>query len=558
MSSLLGHDIVAEKSQPTKDIILFGSTGSGKSSVINMLIGPHTAKVDNGANGCTFNSSAYPLSLGGIEFTIHDTAGLNEGWNGTVPNSHAMAQLYELLRRCKDGISLLIYCVRAGRMGPYTEALKQNWAFFYEILCKKQVPIILLVTNVESDEGSWLDREDTAQLFRDCAIFPNGAACITPIVGPQRYYQDLFNKSKVVTEKLILQHYGWPWSLRSAVWAASIYHETLEADCWTTLTGRNWGKSKVKDEFHLAMEELRIDRKEIAAFEEEIQKVENAISNGESPVSPMVKTGKGRGWAFPRLLPISSKTIMRQPQLLFAAAMSLRAASSFNIVLFGDSSKGLIQQQLETSLSTKLDAKFKIVDTTQLDLDDDGYLSMSSVRKFYQDLKKAESISLLVHCVWVVDKSPDLDTNQVPTLEKAEVCQYQWNICYKIMCKQKVPIVLIPVAINQYGKFGGEQWWATPTISSLLRQKRMHPHGVGYFDPKDKDTWTSIAALIRRRYGNPWRFEKTRWIFERVDEKDDWRKVLPLGGLLSLERECGFPKEHALQLATELNWDDKP
>lgn len=45
------------------NIIIFGETGTGKSSVINMLDGRLIADVSSGASGCTFHSSPYEVKL---------------------------------------------------------------------------------------------------------------------------------------------------------------------------------------------------------------------------------------------------------------------------------------------------------------------------------------------------------------------------------------------------------------------------------------------------------------------------------------------------------------
>jgi len=45
------------------NIIVFGETGTGKSSIINMLEGRSIAGVSSGASGCTFYSCPYEVKL---------------------------------------------------------------------------------------------------------------------------------------------------------------------------------------------------------------------------------------------------------------------------------------------------------------------------------------------------------------------------------------------------------------------------------------------------------------------------------------------------------------
>ena len=46
-----------------RNIVIFGETGTGKSSLINMLSNSQMAEVSNLAVGCTFQSNPYPIIL---------------------------------------------------------------------------------------------------------------------------------------------------------------------------------------------------------------------------------------------------------------------------------------------------------------------------------------------------------------------------------------------------------------------------------------------------------------------------------------------------------------
>src|SRR6266567_3973310 len=118
----------------THNIILFGEAGSGKSSLVNMIVGDDVAKVSGFAEGCTFKNDAYEATIRDRRFVIYDTAGLNEGDQGRVPHWKAIQALYTLLRQL-DGVSLLIYCMR-GRIRVNACA---NWLFFFDAICGQKV-----------------------------------------------------------------------------------------------------------------------------------------------------------------------------------------------------------------------------------------------------------------------------------------------------------------------------------------------------------------------------------------------------------------------------------
>jgi small GTP-binding protein len=66
------------------NVVIFGDSGVGKSSLINMLTGGEAVKTSSSAIGCTFQSSRRDLAIDGQKFNIWDTAGLDEGTYGRV------------------------------------------------------------------------------------------------------------------------------------------------------------------------------------------------------------------------------------------------------------------------------------------------------------------------------------------------------------------------------------------------------------------------------------------------------------------------------------------
>jgi predicted GTPase len=48
----------------THNIVIFGQTGAGKSSIINMLAGKPVAEVSECASGCTSSNKRYSIRIG--------------------------------------------------------------------------------------------------------------------------------------------------------------------------------------------------------------------------------------------------------------------------------------------------------------------------------------------------------------------------------------------------------------------------------------------------------------------------------------------------------------
>ncbi|KAF9222657.1 hypothetical protein BS17DRAFT_175542 [Gyrodon lividus] len=83
----------------TRNVVIFGESGVGKSSLINMIAGHEVAKTSSSGMGCTFQSSRYRMPITGEMFHVWDTAGLDEGIYGRVPAEMAERYLAKKLVR---------------------------------------------------------------------------------------------------------------------------------------------------------------------------------------------------------------------------------------------------------------------------------------------------------------------------------------------------------------------------------------------------------------------------------------------------------------------------
>ncbi|KAH7888530.1 hypothetical protein F5I97DRAFT_1853337 [Phlebopus sp. FC_14] len=153
-----------------RNVIIFGETGAGKSSVINLLAGKEVAKVANTARGCTFQYTSYPIDICGSEYSVYDTSGLNEGDPHTINRTQAISQMYRLL------ISL------------------KNWRLFHEVICAKEVPIVIVVTGLEDEEcmdNWWFQNRDK---FFAYGMTPEDYACITATKGKLKNGRHMFEE----------------------------------------------------------------------------------------------------------------------------------------------------------------------------------------------------------------------------------------------------------------------------------------------------------------------------------------------------------------------------
>lgn len=136
-----------------KTIVFFGSTGVGKSSLINLLCNDDVADVGHDAVGETKQSQVY-MTRG---LRLIDTAGLNEIKNGTVSQEKAIKQLGDLVLSMKEtGVAAFIYVKKDGRLKD--EDLKS-----FKILSKfgwDKVPVIVATTHCEDVDDVVVTKED--------------------------------------------------------------------------------------------------------------------------------------------------------------------------------------------------------------------------------------------------------------------------------------------------------------------------------------------------------------------------------------------------------------
>ena len=126
------------------NVVFFGESGAGMSSVINMPAGSEVAPTSTGAMSCTFESRGYWVNIRGSIFHLHDTPGLRQEDEGRFSKDRAIVQLFTLIKRLEDGVSLLVFVMRA--CNSIRESTFSNWRLFQEVVCRSQVPTVIVIT----------------------------------------------------------------------------------------------------------------------------------------------------------------------------------------------------------------------------------------------------------------------------------------------------------------------------------------------------------------------------------------------------------------------------
>ena len=168
-----------------------------------MIAGKDITRTSNDGVGCTFRYQCHQVLLDGLGVNLWDTVGLDEGTEGTVPARQAESSLKIFLRHITrwNGIDLLLYCVRGTRV---RQALLRNYNIFYAAICRKKVPVALVVTGLENYEGdmeAWWTKHEK-DLTRHGMRF-DAHACVTTVHSDHPAIQNRLKQSRDALRNLV-------------------------------------------------------------------------------------------------------------------------------------------------------------------------------------------------------------------------------------------------------------------------------------------------------------------------------------------------------------------
>ena len=157
-----------------------------------MLAGSPVAIVSSDPVGATKCNQSHSLRAPSSTktYTFWDTPGLNEGEKGTMSSREAINNLFTLAQ--ERSINLVIYCIQSNRL---TDIVRVNYDLFWRIICKKRVPIVVIVTGLEQErsmEAWWTTNEGR---ILEVGIKPDGYACVTTTKGINNMYEEEYKRS---------------------------------------------------------------------------------------------------------------------------------------------------------------------------------------------------------------------------------------------------------------------------------------------------------------------------------------------------------------------------
>ena len=140
-------------------LLLIGTAGVGKSSLINLLAGKTIAEVNVGARSYTFNCDVYKINYGQYPIEITDAVGFDtySESNCEIQRLETLKNLIRFVKRNRRGFTCVIFVMQRDRI---LNGFEKYYNTIFKLLLRSLPPAVLFVNGCESDDplNDWLSR----------------------------------------------------------------------------------------------------------------------------------------------------------------------------------------------------------------------------------------------------------------------------------------------------------------------------------------------------------------------------------------------------------------
>lgn len=165
-------------------VVVFGRTGMGISSLVNLILGREDAPFSTDMHPCTLAPAAYRVDINGHAFDIYDIPGFG---NEFVPEK-TISDLYT-----ERGIDLLIYCLRP------KEGIAKKIFNAVRSAVPERVPMVGVITALEkhshSMEDWWSGPRKNSEMLASRGLKFVDHACVTTLSREDvSYNMDMYER----------------------------------------------------------------------------------------------------------------------------------------------------------------------------------------------------------------------------------------------------------------------------------------------------------------------------------------------------------------------------
>ncbi|KAF5371081.1 hypothetical protein D9757_010789 [Collybiopsis confluens] len=190
-----------------------------------LLSEPRAVVSSRAVNLALFSAVRYRFQLNDTTYSIFDLVGLDEGRSFSLPEAKKTLQalLGNFSNKSSTRLHLLVLCIRAPRI---TDVVANNYKLFYQTVCKRQVPIVTIITGLENNRPTMEDWwSDNRAAFTPYRMKFQDHACITATKGRRLadaqgfVYEKEYNDSVKAVQKLVVENTsildeGWEYDAR--------------------------------------------------------------------------------------------------------------------------------------------------------------------------------------------------------------------------------------------------------------------------------------------------------------------------------------------------------
>lgn len=182
-------------------VVVFGRTGAGISSLVNLIAGSTVAQCHADTRPCTQKVTGHHASFAGKQFCIYDIP----GFEGVSSESETIESIRSLEQ--ERGIDVLVYCMRKARQTMMPDTLRE-----IRRVVPSEVPIVAVVTELERVEGRmeswWTTQPEAGRLTNGQALEQRGMsfdehACVTTLPLEDVAHHDTFRERRKESQEVI-------------------------------------------------------------------------------------------------------------------------------------------------------------------------------------------------------------------------------------------------------------------------------------------------------------------------------------------------------------------